>query len=218
MNELIRAATVLIIRDQPRGFETLLLRRNSKLGFAGGMWVFPGGRVDEADDHADEEVAARNAAVREAQEEAGLDLDAADLVAFAHWTPPAVSDMKRFSTWFFLAEAPAGAVVIDNGEIVDHIWITPIEALRRHAVGEVEMLPPTFQSLTVLSEARTVVEALVAARDRDLPRFATRIAMSDAGAVAMWEGDAGYDEGDAGVPGPRHRLVMGALPWRYERG
>src|SRR5947209_1326299 len=82
-----------------------------------GTWVFPGGRVDEADDHADEEVAARNAAVREAQEEAGLDVDPADLVAFAHWTPPAVSDMKRFSTWFFLAEAPAGAVVIDNGEI-----------------------------------------------------------------------------------------------------
>ena len=30
------------------GLETLMLRRNSKLEFAGGMWVWPGGRIDPA--------------------------------------------------------------------------------------------------------------------------------------------------------------------------
>lgn len=215
--ELVRAATVLLLRDTRRGMESLLLRRNSKLGFGGGMWVFPGGRVDPADDHPDEEIAARNAAVREAREEAGLEVDPAELVAFAHWTPPPVGNMRRFSTWFFLAQAPPGEIEIDNGEIVDHIWSTPAEALRRHAAGEVEMLPPTFQSLTVLGEAASVADALAAARARALPTFVTRIVMSDAGAVAMWEGDAGYEAGDTGVPGARHRLHMGALPWRYER-
>ena len=38
-----------------------MLRRNSKLKFAGGMWVFPGGRIDEGDYPAgrDPNVAAR---------------------------------------------------------------------------------------------------------------------------------------------------------------
>ena len=46
--EAIPAATVILLRDTPAGVETLMLRRNSKLAF-GGMWVFPGGRVDPTD-------------------------------------------------------------------------------------------------------------------------------------------------------------------------
>ena len=46
---LVAAATVLLLRDNTdAGLEVLMLRRNSKIAF-GGMWVFPGGRVD-ADD------------------------------------------------------------------------------------------------------------------------------------------------------------------------
>jgi 8-oxo-dGTP pyrophosphatase MutT (NUDIX family) len=43
------AATVLLLRDGPRGVEVYLQRRPRRLGFAGGLWVFPGGRVDDAD-------------------------------------------------------------------------------------------------------------------------------------------------------------------------
>lgn len=43
------AATVLLVRDDPGGLEVLMLRRASKAVFAGGMYVFPGGRVDPAD-------------------------------------------------------------------------------------------------------------------------------------------------------------------------
>ena len=63
----VAAATVVVLRDGADGLETLMLRRNSKISF-GGMWVFPGGRVDEADRAglaADDELgAARVAAVR----------------------------------------------------------------------------------------------------------------------------------------------------------
>ena len=45
----IPAATVVLLRDAPGGVETLMLRRNSKLAFAGGAWVFPGGRIDPED-------------------------------------------------------------------------------------------------------------------------------------------------------------------------
>lgn len=43
------ASTVLVIRDGPAGVEVYLQRRPHGMHFAGGLWVFPGGRVDEAD-------------------------------------------------------------------------------------------------------------------------------------------------------------------------
>ena len=128
----VPAATVVPLRDGPTGIETLMLRRNSRLEFAGGMWVWPGGRIDPGDypDGApsdDPDVlqrAARAAAVREAAEEAGLVVDPATLVWFSHWTPPPISP-KRFATWFFAAPAPEGRVQVDGGEIHDYAWWAP---------------------------------------------------------------------------------------------
>ena len=109
--EPVDAATVILIRDSPDGLETLMLRRNSKLEFVGGMWVFPGGRLDPEDwegvAEGDLIGASRRACVREAKEESGLDVEESSLVVFAHWTPPAIT-VKRFLTWFFIAPAPEG--------------------------------------------------------------------------------------------------------------
>jgi 8-oxo-dGTP pyrophosphatase MutT (NUDIX family) len=44
------AATVILAREAEGGFELFMLRRTSQAAFAGGMFVFPGGRVDP-DDH-----------------------------------------------------------------------------------------------------------------------------------------------------------------------
>jgi 8-oxo-dGTP pyrophosphatase MutT (NUDIX family) len=43
------AATVISLRDGTNGYEILMLRRNLNSDFVGGAYVFPGGRVDEAD-------------------------------------------------------------------------------------------------------------------------------------------------------------------------
>jgi 8-oxo-dGTP pyrophosphatase MutT (NUDIX family) len=43
------AATVVLLRDGPGGLEAYLQRRPLGMGFAGGLWVFPGGRVDQGD-------------------------------------------------------------------------------------------------------------------------------------------------------------------------
>ena len=43
------AATVVLLRDGPDGPEAYLQLRPVGMGFAGGLWVFPGGRVDAAD-------------------------------------------------------------------------------------------------------------------------------------------------------------------------
>jgi len=47
------AATVMLVRDTDDGPEVFMLRRTGRASFAAGMYVFPGGRVDDAD-HADE--------------------------------------------------------------------------------------------------------------------------------------------------------------------
>jgi 8-oxo-dGTP pyrophosphatase MutT (NUDIX family) len=215
----VAAATVVLVRDARGGIETLMLRRNSKIAF-GGMWVFPGGRVDEADRAGlasdDELGVGRRAAVREAQEEAGLALGEDVLVPFSHWKPPPITP-KRFFTWFFIAPAPVGAVVIDRGEIHEHAWLGPAEALRRRDAGEIELAPPTFVTLYELARWSSVEAALAAVRTRSPEHFATRIAVTDAGPVAMWHGDSGYADGDAEKNGPRHRLEMRDAGWCYER-
>lgn len=219
--EAVPAATVLLLRDAPDGLEVLMLRRDSKLAFAGGMWVFPGGRVDPEDyppDAPDDvEAAVRVAAVREAEEEAGLRPDIDGLVPFAHWTPPAVA-IKRYATWFFVAEAPAGRVTIDDGEIRDHVWTRPADVMARRDAGEVELAPPTWVSLHRLAGSATVDAALEEARSTELEYFTTAIGKDGDSLVALWHGDAGYESGDASAPGPRHRLVMPRSgPWRYVR-
>jgi 8-oxo-dGTP pyrophosphatase MutT (NUDIX family) len=215
----VAAATVILVRDAPEGIETLMLRRNSKIAF-GGMWVFPGGRIDEADraglDVADELAAARRAAVREAEEEAGLAVAEPCLVPFSHWTPPSIAPV-RFHTWFFLAPAPGGRVAIDQGEIHEHAWLRPEEALRRRDAQEIELAPPTFVTLVELAGMGSVEDALAAAGARDPEHYTTRIARSTGGVVALWHGDAGYEAGDAALAGPRHRLWMLDSGWRYER-
>jgi 8-oxo-dGTP pyrophosphatase MutT (NUDIX family) len=75
------AATLVLFRDRVgEAPELLLVERSSKMVFAGGAIVFPGGRVDPDDhyiaarfDHSDPDcAAARVAAIRETIEESGI--------------------------------------------------------------------------------------------------------------------------------------------------
>ncbi len=200
----------MLLRDAPGGVETLMLRRNSKLAFVGGAWVFPGGRIDPEDypggtpsTEPDEvAAAARTAAVREAMEEAGLVVDPGGLVWFAHWTPGPLAT-RRFATWFFMARAPEGVVVVDDGEIHEHLWIRPVEAMARRDAGEIELIPPTWMTLHMLTGEPSVDAAIGTARANEPRIYVTRIARVDGGIVSIWQGDAGYDDGDAVKPGPR---------------
>ncbi len=73
--DYIPAATLILGRERGDLPEYLMVRRTSDMAFAGGAWVFPGGRID-AGDHAladgDEIAAAKVAAVRETLEEVGI--------------------------------------------------------------------------------------------------------------------------------------------------
>lgn len=89
----IPAATIIIFRNAPDGGapEVLMTVRSREMTFAGGMAVFPGGRVDPADyaladtvaaEHglAPDEAAHQIAAVRETLEETGLALGLAGAI------------------------------------------------------------------------------------------------------------------------------------------
>src|SRR5206468_6762221 len=198
----------------------LMLRRSSRVAF-GGMWVFPGGRVENeniaADDPGDELAAARRAAVREAKEEADVVIDGEALVTFSHWLPPPVAP-KRFSTWFFIASAPhAVEVAVDNQEIHDHAWLRPADAIARRDAGEIELAPPTWVTLWRLSGVANVDAAMAEAGRAQPERFQTHIGKQDGVPTAIWHGDAAYETGDTDAPGPRHRLSMSRDGWRYER-
>ena len=213
------AATTVLLRDGADGLETLMLRRTAGLDFAAGMWVFPGGRVDPEDaDPArptDEEAAARRAAAREAREEADLELDVDQLVLLSRWCPPANAP-RRFNTWFFVGPAPSGAVTVDGGEIDDHLWIRPPEAIRRRDRGEIALVPPTWITLTQLSPFEDVATAMAAITGWTPRLWVTRIIRGAPVRTLVWDPDPAHRSGVLDDLGPRNRLRMEAAGWVYE--
>lgn len=187
--ELPVAGTVVLVRQGDGGLEVLLMRRPERGSFAG-AWVFPGGKVEDVDRMAGASEAedARRAGVRETFEEVGLEVG--ELVELSCWTPPA-GIPRRIRAWFFVARDPGGEVRAAPAEVAAHLWITPAEALERHAAGEWTLFPPTWMtlhSLLAVDEADAVLAG-------DVRRYDTRID----GTAFLWEG---------------MRLETSGLPWR----
>jgi len=174
------AATLVLLRDTDQGIEVALLQRSAHLGFARGMYVFPGGALDAADaDLGDPWVVA---AIRETFEECGVLLAEPDqhgdlqelrerdfaealqelgarpavgaLHPFAHWVTPEV-ESRRFDTRFYAAALPAGQDLMAlTGEHQAVGWYRP-----QDATG-LPMLPPTSAALAEVARFRTVAELL----------------------------------------------------------
>lgn len=214
------AATVVLLRDGSSGLEVLLARRSSKLAFHGGAWVFPGGRIDP-DDYGDAPDdlprAARRAAVREAKEEAGVDVDGDALVHLSNWTTPEGSP-KRFATWFFVGPVAGGDEVADGAETEVLQWFGPDEALAARAAGEIELAPPQYVTLLDLRGFATAADAMTAIEAAESVDYLPRFHFVDDGAVCVYPEDVAYtDLGRLETPGPRHRLYLRGEAWEYIR-
>jgi 8-oxo-dGTP pyrophosphatase MutT (NUDIX family) len=127
------AATVMLLRDSDTGIEVFMLRRTTAAAFAGGMYVFPGGKVDAADGEGDDGYVI--AAIRECYEEAGVLLATDDTGVMVTDGHPALAhrqavydgsiDLRALCRQHELRPA------IDDLVWVSH-WITPIgESSRR---------------------------------------------------------------------------------------
>ena len=206
----IPAATVILLRDSDRGVETLMLHRTSKVHF-GGMWVFPGGRIDPEDypENRDVNIAAQHAAVRETLEETGITIGGDAFAWFAHWTPPAGTP-RRYATWFFASILETDQVIaVDGFEIQNHEWIQPAEALARHAAGEIDLAPPTWITLHQLALHEPAAALWQVLKDQPVRVYETRIRKDKADRrIALWAEDAAYAGGEVNQSGPRHRLVL----------
>lgn len=253
------SSTVILARNGSSGLEVCMVRRHLNSDFVGGAYVFPGGRLDEADcdpalaphygglapEAAGEVLGLApwralghwGAAIRETFEEAGvllasaagaaiafgdgptrerfaewrrrlLDHEAswADFLAeerlhlacdqlhyFAHWITPEGAP-KRYTTRFFLAIAPERqAPLPDEREVVEGVWVTPQEALARHARGEMTMIFPTLKTLEELSGFGSAEAAVAACAGREVTPRLPRVARREGAVVILMPGDAGYE-------------------------
>ena len=213
------AATLVVLRDGAAGLEVLLLRRSRELSAFAGVWVFPGGAVEAADGPADDwpacQTTARHTAVRELSEETGLTVAPEAVVPLSRWIAP-LEMPRRFDTWFFLAASPGLPVWIDHGEIHDHCWLAPREALAHHRTGRMPFFPPTWVTLHHLASFARCDAALSAAAHVPAYHFAPKIVHRGKDTCFLYSGDQAYDQLDIDVPGPRHRLWARREGWRYE--
>lgn len=146
------AATVMTVRDGVDGLEVFILKRTVAAAFAGGMYVYPGGKVDDADgaaaiepfcDGLTDAAASERlgldrgglsywvAAVRECFEESGI-----LLARTADGRTPEVSDDERHAvhegslSMVELCRRHSLVLDLSTTEYAAH-WITPIGENRR---------------------------------------------------------------------------------------
>lgn len=214
------SATVVLFRDDGDAGEVLLVQRSGRLDFHGGAWVFPGGRVDDAEEVAaagDSLAAARVAAAREVMEETNLTVAPDLLVPISRWTTP-VEAPKRFVTWFFLGCAEAGAEVrVDGHEIVASRWVKPADAITEHHAGVLDIPPPTFVTLLRLASVQSLARHFRECATCEPDIYEPRIVIVEKSFYSLYAGDAGFEECDLTKTGPRHRLYSTPNGWCYER-
>ena len=87
----------------------------------------------------------------------------------SHWITP-LGEPRRFDTRFFIARAPeAQEPLHDDNETIASLWVSPIEALERHARGDLAMISPTTSNLQFLAPHGTTTDALNAAKKIGTP-------------------------------------------------
>jgi 8-oxo-dGTP pyrophosphatase MutT (NUDIX family) len=170
----------------------ILLARN-----AGGDWATDSPRLQELRAKVNQTTLAWPEFLRE--QELHMACDA--LHYFAHWETP-LNRPKRWSTRFFIAEAPSGQTVShDGGELTDVRWLTAAEALLSEREGNMKLPFPTIKTLQMLAEFDSVGSL------RDWARTRTQEGVDKIRPVVLFEngmarivipGDPDYPEGGDG--------------------
>ena len=231
------ASTVIVLRPTKHdGYEVLLVRRNDKVAFMAGAFVFPGGRVDAADHtpvpgsrflavparfadiSTEQESPYRVAAVRELTEEANLAVTVDDLLPIAHWVTPEI-EIRRYDTRFFLTMLPDGQEARhDDGETTELAWLTPTGAVDRCRRGKIRLPPPTWTTLRQLEAHPTLEAALDWARSVRIVRVMPGFEKGERESMLTLPGDPLYPTIDGWIVPEETRFILeedkGWLPTR----
>jgi 8-oxo-dGTP pyrophosphatase MutT (NUDIX family) len=201
-----RAASLILLRrggkHRQRGVEVLLVRRSPEASFMPGVWVFPGGVVEDDEPVGPvaerqavdrEELAHRACALRELREEAGIELPVeAELRPWSRWITPELVPV-RFDTRFYVALAPPHSPPRPDGaEITEAAWLSPHRALDRHGHGELSLVFPTIKHLESLLPYASAAEVLAAAGERSIEPVLPRVVGEGEGRRVVLPGEPGY--------------------------
>ncbi len=130
-------------------------------------------------------------------EREGLKIAADRIEYFSHWLTPKGAP-RRYDTRFFVAAAPTEQVPShDFSETVDSCWITPRDALRRHAEGSFDIIFPTIRHLEALAGFCCTADLLrAAAIRRHVPVICPKVVpVDDQGGIRLLiPGDPDYSE------------------------
>jgi 8-oxo-dGTP pyrophosphatase MutT (NUDIX family) len=140
---LRQSAVLILLADDggPQGPDVLLTERAWTLRSHAGQMSFPGGRLDEADGHGLDGVV--SAALREAEEETGLDPEGVDVFAVwpALWVPVSNYAVSPVLAWW---REPSPVAVVDPAEVASvhrvhvHALVDPANRVMcRHPSGYV---------------------------------------------------------------------------------
>ncbi len=255
------SSSLILLRDGSDGIEVLLLRRHADTRVLGGVYVFPGGKLDPTDCSPDaiaaldldaETLRARlhepelsperaaglhTAALRETLEESGLLLaenadagarqaladrqaggepladamaalglrwQASAILPWSRWiTPDHPASGPRFDTRFFLARLPQGQQARHDGyEATEAVWITPRQALERHAAHELDFVPPQLMSLVQLCRHADVDSAWNTALTARPPRIQPEAYEVDGERILCYPGDPLHSVRERALLGP----------------
>lgn len=221
------AATVVVVRPRSTPsigdegeFEVLMVRRNDKVAFMAGAYVFPGGRVDEADlteAQGDPMRAFRLAAVRELEEEAGVRVAVDDLLPIAHWVTPEI-EARRYDTRFFLVGMPDRQEARhDAGETTELVWLTPRAAIERCLRDEIMLPPPTWTTLKRMQRHRTIAELWAWAERVAIPRVQPQFLKDDQRTMLTLPGDPSFPTIDGWEVPDDTRFLLQDGRWRPVR-
>jgi 8-oxo-dGTP pyrophosphatase MutT (NUDIX family) len=172
-----------------------MVKRTPRASFMANVWVFPGGAVDVATPlEVEDDIAFREAALRELSEEASISLsEPTELVPFSRWITP-VEVKVRFDTRFYLAVAPPHCAPRPDGEeVVDAAWFAPGDALERGSSGQLLLVFPTIKQLEALVEFDSAEEALSSARTRTVEPILPKIVAGNGEPRVVLPGEPGYD-------------------------
>jgi 8-oxo-dGTP pyrophosphatase MutT (NUDIX family) len=127
----------------------------------------------------------------------GLRLDPGALTPFARWCPN-FAETRRFDTFFYLAEAPAGgtsgasAESADRAEAVRAFWASANDVLAEVNADRAHAIFPTRRNLERLARFGSIEEARADAARRELRTITPWIEERGGGRFLCIPDDAGY--------------------------
>jgi recombination protein RecT len=115
----------------------------------------------------------------------------------SRWITPA-RFARRYDTRFFLTvlEAPAPPTPELTGELDGYLWITPDDAVRRFAAGELPMLFPTRRTLQALAGEADLARLIAKCHARVPQPIEPRLLVRGDVVRPVLPGDPEYDEAD----------------------